>query len=234
MNRVILDTETANTLEEPLVYDFGYVIVDSKWRILAQRRVIVAETWHTDGLMESAYYAKKLPAYRAMVEAGTLEVKSFFEIWREFSKTCRDLKVKEVWAHNASFDRHALNNTIKTYSNGFCRFFVPYGMKWRCTQALAASTICQLHKYFSYCVKNDLLTSHGNVPTTAEAIYGFITDNSSFIEAHTALDDALIELEILKAGKRRKCKIDQQTPSRYAWKRPQKKFQSWRKKVIDN
>ena len=105
-------------------------------------------------------------------------------------------------------------------------------MKWRCTQALAASTICQLQKYFNYCVKNNLLTSRGNIPTTAEAIYGFITDNPSFNEAHTALDDALIELEILKAGKRRKCKIDQQVPSRYAWQRPQKKFQSWQKKVL--
>lgn len=234
MNRVILDTETANTLEEPLVYDFGYVIVDGKFHILAQRRVIIAETWNTDGLMESAYYADKLPAYCAMIEAGILEVKSFVEVWREFGKACREFKVKEVWAHNASFDRHALNNTLKTYSNGFCRYFIPYGIKWCCTQALAASTICQLQRYFSYCVNNNLLTSKGNIPTTAEAIYGFITDNSSFNEAHTALDDALIELEILKEGKRRKCKISQQNPDRSAWRRPQKKFQSWRKKVIDN
>lgn len=230
MNRIILDTETAGTLEQPLVYDFGWVIVDNQFRILAQRRVIVEETWENSALMTSSYYAKKLPVYDAMVDAGILELLPFVEIWREFKNTCKQYKVKEIWAHNANFDRHALNNTLRTYSNGFCKWFTPYKTEWRCTQALASATICQLQKYFRYCLKNNLVTSKGNLPTTAEAIYGFLIDDPSFNEAHTALDDALIELEILKAGKKRKCKIKDQEPNRYAWKRPQKKFQEFLQK----
>lgn len=227
MFRVVIDTEGTGTPETALTYDVGMVVVDNDYCVVREYRALVDEIFNDDELMSSAYYARKLPAYYAAIEAGEVQVKPFITIWREVSAIIKEFKVKEVWAHNASYDRAALNRTLETLSNGFRKYFMPYGVEWHCTQAAAAATVCKLQKYYRFIIRNNMLTRKGNVPTSAEAVYAFLNNNPDYCEEHTALQDARDESVILRECKRRRVHKRDTYPSRYAWQRPQKGFKAW-------
>ena len=60
-------------------------------------------------------------------------------------------------------------------------------------------TIGQYEKYKKFCVENGYYTAKGNCQLTAEICYRFVSNDTSFIEEHTALADSEIEVEILRA-----------------------------------
>ena len=76
---LVIDTETANTIEQPLPYDIGYAICDRYGNIVVERSFVVAEIFldHKE-MMKSAYYAEKLPKYWEDIKNGTREIKSIF------------------------------------------------------------------------------------------------------------------------------------------------------------
>lgn len=212
-NFVVLDTETSSI--EPCsrlvpskqrVYDLGYMIVDGKtFEILKSRSLIIRETFDNDGIMGGAYYAAKLPYYRANRDgSGTdaWQTASFLDAYREFAEDCKAYKVKTVWAYNCNFDLQALNATIRDYSNGFRSFFFPYGVKVRDIWDYA-SCITSSPKYLDHIERYGLLTPNGNPRTDVETVFRFLTNNPQFCERHTALEDCKIELEILKVAKRK-------------------------------
>ncbi len=59
-------------------------------------------------------------------------------------------------------------------------------------------TVCNRPTYHAIADANGWRSDAGNVRTNAEKVYAYITGNTDFIEAHTALDDARIETEILQ------------------------------------
>ena len=61
---MVLDVETAGGLENPLVYDIGYVITDKKGNIYASRSFIIKEIFDNKRLMTSAYYAERFPGMK--------------------------------------------------------------------------------------------------------------------------------------------------------------------------
>lgn len=229
MYRVILDTETANDLDHPLVYDFGYVIVDNNFKVVEVRNYLIKEVFSgMSDLMQSCYYNKKIPMYRKMLEQNEIIELNFLTIYDEFKALCKQYKIKEVWAFNASFDRKALNNTIETLSNGYQRYFNPYQVKWCCIQHAAAQTVCNSPRYFNYCIKNNLITPKGYVSTKVESIYPYLSKDYDFIEDHTALSDSIVECYILERVKKQHKKFDKR-PNKRAYLAPDKKFQEWKK-----
>lgn len=236
MFRIVLDTETLGDVNQRgtlQVYDFGYVVIDHSYNVVESARYLVKEVFCDQSAeMQTAYYADKLPAYYKEVWAGTLSVVSFLEIWQTFKNVCHTYNVKEVWAHNAGFDRDALNATLRKFSNGYAKFFLPYGIKWCCTQALAGQTICNSRNYFRFAMINGGVSSKGNLHTTAEDVYRYLSGDNAFKEEHTALADVLIELEILKQCKKQHRKADP-TPKRCAWRYPQAKFKEWQKTQVE-
>jgi hypothetical protein len=65
---------------------------------------------------------------------------------------------------------------------------------------MALQTICHKKGYAKFCHENGFQSSSKkSCSTTAQSVYGFITDNAEYIEEHTALSDALIEMEIFVA-----------------------------------
>lgn len=71
---------------------------------------------------------------------------------------------------------------------------------------LACKHLLDCDRYREMCIENEWLTASGKFyKTSAETTYRFITGNTDFDEAHTALDDADIETvifsEIVKAAK---------------------------------
>lgn len=63
---------------------------------------------------------------------------------------------------------------------------------------LSCEQLLDNDEYRAFCVKNNLITNSGKYySTTAESTYKYLKKDTSFIESHTAIDDADIECEIL-------------------------------------
>lgn len=208
-NFCVLDCETAPTVnhkdnkahpETSLVYDFGYTIRDNDNHVIRERSFVVTDTFYQVGIMKGAYYADKIPTYLEGIKTGEWIEASFCEVWRTFKADCKECNVKSAWAYNCRFDEIALNNTLRTYSNGFATWFMPFKLRLKDVWDYA-SNITSSKRYLKYCVANGAFTPSGNPSTSAESVYRFINNEHDFTEDHTALSDARIEAAILLAAK---------------------------------
>jgi DNA polymerase III epsilon subunit-like protein len=107
-------------------------------------------------------------------------------------------RVVAVVAHNALFDYSATNATQRYITKSKYRYFFPYGTVFYDTLKMAQDTICKQKSYINYCFENGYVTKHKNPRprATAEIIYRYITGQHDFSEAHTGLEDVLIEAKI--------------------------------------
>ena len=118
-----LDTETCNGLNledgkvdltQSLVYDIGWAVTDKRGKIYKTRSFVVAETFlDMKDIMKSAYYAEKIPKYWEDIKAGTRQIKTFMSIRKILFEDMKEYNINIVFAHNASFDVRALNNTVR-------------------------------------------------------------------------------------------------------------------------
>lgn len=193
MNILVLDTETVN-LEKPFCYNIGYVIFNTDAEeIVVKKDYVVEQVWHNPMLFTTAYYADKRELYVARMRCRRCVMDKFGYITQAMYRDIKEYGVEHAFAYNSSFDE-------KVFA---------YNCDWfKCINPLENVQIHdirgQVHKkiaftdsYQLYCDEHGLYTDSGNYSTTAEAVYRYITNNSKFIEEHTALADALIELEIL-------------------------------------
>ena len=203
-----LDTETCNgimtddklDLSQSLVYDIGWQVCDKKGRVYKTESFVIYETFvGMKDVMNSAYYAEKIPNYWNEIEKGQRKLASFWTIWKTFKNDMKTYNVKNVFAHNARFDLNALNNTIRYLSKSKNRFFFPYGTEIWDTLKMARQTIGKQKMYKKFCLKNNYMTKHKTpqVRLTAEILYRYISGNNEFIESHTGLEDVKIETKIL-------------------------------------
>ena len=128
MNRkeffMVLDTETANSVNEPIPYDIGYAIADRHGNIALERSFVVAETFlDMKDVMNTAYYADKIPNYWDDLKSGKRIMKSIFNIRKQMLADMKEYNVKKVGAYNMAFDRKALNNAIRYHSKSLIRWF---------------------------------------------------------------------------------------------------------------
>lgn len=202
-----LDTETCNgiidgdklDLSQSLVYDLGWAVTDKKGRIYQTKSFVIYETFcGMSDVMASAYYAEKIPSYWEEIKEGKRKLVSFWTAWNEFKKDLKNWNVKTVFAHNASFDLRALNNTIRYLTKSKYRYFFPYGVEIWDTLKMS-KVIAQQKTYKRFCENNGYMTNHKKPRPrqTAEILYKYISRNYYFIESHTGLEDVLIETKIL-------------------------------------
>ena len=196
---IILDTETAGTLEEPLFYEIGWIITDSKGRYYKEREFINKDVFYgMYELMKTCYYHEKLPEYINRIRAHEIEVKTTYEIWRIFMNDIKEYNVKFVCAHNMPFDYRATKNTKEVTTEGKYKFFMPYYVELWDTMRMAEGAILTKESYKRFCDENDYKTARGQYRKTAEILYRFISGDNDFIESHTALDDVKIERVIFE------------------------------------
>jgi hypothetical protein len=74
---------------------------------------------------------------------------------------------------------------------------LPHGMKMLDVWEYACRARLNLKKYKTLAVREGWVSDAGNIKTTAECAYRFVSGNLAFAESHTALEDAQIESEIL-------------------------------------
>lgn len=195
---LVIDTETCNTVEQPLPYDIGFAICDRMGNIAEERSYVVAETFlDMKDTMKSAYFAEKIPQYWEDIKNGIREIKSIYKIRKEVKDLMNKYNVKKVGAYNMGFDKRALNNVMRYTTKSFCRWFFPFGTEFFCIWHLATQTLLQQKTFFKMAEKNDWFSEKGNLLTNAEVTYNYIKKMSDFKEEHKGLEDVRIEIEIM-------------------------------------
>ena len=195
---LVIDTETCNTVEQPLPYDIGFAICDRMGNIAEERSYVVAETFlDMKDTMKSAYFAEKIPQYWEDIKNGTRKIKSIYKIRREVKDLMNKYNVKKVGAYNMGFDKRALNNVMRYTTKSFCRWFFPFGTEFFCIWHLATQTLLQQKTFFKMAEKNGWFSEKGNLLTNAEVTYNYIKKMSDFKEEHKGLEDVRIEIEIM-------------------------------------
>lgn len=192
-----IDTETANNLDCPFVFDIGGCVHDKKGNISETFSFIVREIFiGMPELMEQCFYQSKLPTYHEQIRQEKRIIKSYYEIRQHIHELCKKYNIRAIIAHNMRFDYRATNVTQRYLTYSKYRYFFPYGVELWDTLKMAQDTICKQKTYQRFCAANGFLQKNGKPRATAEILYKYITNDITFIESHTGLEDVLIEKEI--------------------------------------
>ena len=195
-----IDTETCNSLDEPIVYDIGGCIHDRRGNVEETFSFVIYETFvGMSDVMASAYYANKIENYREDLRAGLRTMVRFATAKAYIKALCEKYNVRAIIAHNMPFDYKATAITQRYLTKSKYRYFLPYGIELWDTMKMANDTICKEWGYRTWCEMNGYLTKRGQVRKTAEILYRYITGNNDFVESHTGLEDVMIEKEIFVA-----------------------------------
>lgn len=195
---IVIDTETTNSIDDPICYDIGFAVVDAKGKVYEQHSYVVADIFLDKELMSYAYFADKIPQYWEDIKAGKRKLRRFKTIKMIFKDVCKQYGIKKIFAHNARFDNRSLNLTQRYLTSSKFRYFFPYNTEIWDTLKMSRNTLKNIESYDRFCWENDYITKRGCKRYTAEIIYRFITGDNDFEEKHTGLEDVLIEKEILK------------------------------------
>lgn len=204
---LVLDTETANTIQDGdkldmsnvLVYDCGWAVVDTKGHIFETASYVNRDIFvYQRDLMQTAYYNWKIPRYIEEIRAGTRIMASTYEIRQAMMETIEKYGIKEVAAHNARFDYNALNVTQRYTTQSKYRYWFPFeSVEIWDTMKMAQDVICNMPTYRKFCEEHGYITKNNQLRKTAEILWRFISGNNDFEENHTGLEDVLIEAEIM-------------------------------------
>ena len=196
-NFIVIDTETAGSVNYPLPYDCGYKVMNRKGDVLAIRSYVVAEIYCDEpDMMKSAYYAEKLPQYAEDLRTGKRTLAKLATIRRQVLADMENFKTTVVYAYNMNFDRRALNNVQKFVTKKYSIFF-PENTEFRCIWNMACQVLLARPSYIKFALENGFVSAKGNILTNAECCYRYITKNVDFMEEHRGLEDVNIEAEIL-------------------------------------
>lgn len=204
---LVLDTETTNGLEQPLVYDIGGCIADKQGRIYETFSFVIRDIFvYERTLMQTAYYANKIPDYVKSIQCGERQMVDFYQARRYILDLMDKYNVHDVAAYNAHFDRNALNTTQRWLTKSKYRWFFPYKTNFICIWNMACQTICQRITYRRFCEQHELFSGNGhgtdktarNISTSAENVYRYLLLQPDYEEEHKGLDDVLIETEIMR------------------------------------
>ena len=195
---IVLDTETTNSLDDPIVYDVGFAVVDENGKIFEKHSYVVADVFLDCDLMSYAYFAEKIPQYWEDIKSGRRKLRRFSTIYFILRDVCEQYGVKKIFAHNARFDYLSLTTTQRYLTGSKYRFFLPWGVEVCDTLKMSREVLKNNADYRSFCEKNGFVFGNNRLRFTAEVIYRFLTGNVDFEESHTGLEDVLIEKEILR------------------------------------
>ena len=218
---MVLDVETTNNdmtskFNDGLVYDIGFGIYDLKGNAYCESYCI-KEIFEDKSLMNSAYYKEKLPKYYEELKQGKREIKTALQTRKIIKQAIEYFNIKEVYAYNANFDNTTLNNTIRYITSSFVRWYLPYGINVCCIWNIACQVL-GTQKTFQF---ENIRNENGNLKTSAERMFAYISQNEGFEEEHIGISDVRIEKEILIRCLKSHKKIDKNI-NRACWRIPQK------------
>lgn len=192
---LILDTETTGTLDNPIIYNIAWQLIDKKGNIYIEEDYLINEIFFNDSLMKTAYFYNKTPFYYEKLQRGQIIaapkkiiINQLRNIFKKYEK-----QIKFITAYNAKFDKKAIENTFDNVH--FKKY--QWGCLWQAFKSLAETA--RQKTYTKFCDEYNFKTKHEKPQnqTKAETAYRYIINNIDFIESHTALEDVKIESEIL-------------------------------------
>lgn len=202
---LVIDVETANSLEQPFVYDIGGCIADKQGQVYETFSFVIRDIFvYERALMQTAYYAEKIPEYVLDIKENKRIMIDFYHARMYILNLMRKYNITDVAAYNAHFDKNALDITQRWLTKSKYRYFFPYGTNFICIWNMACQTICQRITYKEFCERNNLTSNRKGMPnaknysTSAETVYKYLINNPSFEEEHKGYDDVIIETEIMK------------------------------------
>lgn len=181
-----------------LAYDFGWTVADREGNIYERRSfanggILLGEKEK----MKSAYYANKLPLYWEMINSKEMQLTSYNKIFKALQEDIKTYGVKDIYAYNMWFDFKTTNKTAEWLTNGkYKRFFV--GVEPCDIMKMVQDVVYNTPTYQKFCKENGYMTKHKTPrpQKKAETVYRYITNDTDFMESHTALADATIETVI--------------------------------------
>lgn len=219
---LVVDVETANSTDDALVYDLGYAVTDRFGNIYEAASLTISDIFYGEReLMQSAYYAKKIPLYLEAIKSKKTEVVTFKTAYIRIRQIMKKYAIKVVAAYNASFDTRALNTTLRFLSSSQKRYFFPYGTEVYCIWHMACQVLYTQKSFQKMAIANNWISEKGNLKTSAEVGFRYMSKDSSFEEEHTGLADVMIEIQIMARCFRQKKKMVK-TVNRFCWRIPTK------------
>lgn len=193
---MILDTETTNDIDCPIMYDCSFIVADFNGNVYDEKAYVVADVFLDKELMASAYYIDKMPQYWNDIKNGTRELKTLFNIKKAVAEVMKKYNITKVFAYNCRFDYLSTALTQRYITKSKFRWFFPYGTEFYDILKMARNHFKYNEMYSAFCVDNAYITKNGKPQMTAEVVYRFLKDET-FVEEHKGLEDCKIEYEIL-------------------------------------
>ena len=193
---LVLDTETQGNLGNQIAYDIGFAIIDREGRVYHSAHYLVKETFSNLPAMATAYYSEKFPEYIDRVYQQRIKPKKFTKIVRKINELVETYNISTIAAYNLPFDIAAMKNTAKLITGN--EEWLEEDLETLDIWSAACETLC-LKKYVKKMLKMGKVTEKGNIKTSAETVFQYLTGDWEFVEEHMGLDDVLIECQILAA-----------------------------------
>ena len=196
---LLVDVESANDIECPFTYDVSIRMTDTQGNNWGERAFVIRDIFvYEQELMKNAFYADRIPDYINDLRAHHKEMANFMWMRRQVLDMMKEFDCNTVAAYNCSFDRNALNNTLRYLTKSKYRWFFPYDTEFIDIWNMACQTICQTFAYKEFAENNNFISNNGkNYRATAETVYAFLIGNPSFEEAHKGMEDVAIEHNIM-------------------------------------
>lgn len=217
---LVLDVE-ATRLNH--VYDIGYAVIDKQGNIYTTQSFVVLDIITDMADMNTAYYRGKLPQYWNSVSRGSHTPAWLNTIRHQVLQTMKQYDINTVVAYNVTYDVKALNDTIAYLTNGYQAQFFPTNTIVWCVYTMACQVLFTQKTYIKQAIRKDWITDKGNMRTSAEFAYRYITGQDDFEEEHMGLTDVLIEIAIFdKCIRQHKTMV--KTSIGNPWRIPQLKY----------
>ena len=198
---LVTDTECVG-LTNKSVYDIAWRIVDKHNTVMCERSYLVREVITNGRLMYDAFYAKKVfDHYIPRIASGSLILKD----WNEIKAIMRDdiatHQANVFCAYNLGFDAQAIKHTNALFNTDkFLGAPIALLDLWN----LACHSILSHKHFITTAINQGWVSNKGNIQTSAEKAYAYVSGDYGFVESHTALEDVVIETEILHRSLRQK------------------------------
>lgn len=212
---LVIDTETVGL--EGHVYDMGWVITNKRGEVLAERNWLVQENFTNPKRMMGAFYAgKTFTHYAPMLQAGTITMRPWAEIVAVLLADIAAFAVQTVAAYNAGFDLRVIPQTHEDLTSEDWTAFD--GLQVLDIWQFACETKLSQKSYIRIARELGWISPVGNIKTGAEFAYRYVSGDYSFIENHTALSDAQIEVAIMAECFRQKKAIPYGVTNASPWR----------------
>lgn len=192
----LIDVETAGDTKDAFTYDVsGRFFNETTGEVVEEYAFVIRDIFvFEQEMMKECYYNSKIPEYISDLRQGNRAMEDFMRMRRYMLNKMAKYNCNTVVAYNCSFDRNALNTTLRYLTKSRFRWFFPYNTNFECIWNMACQTICQTKEYKKFAEDNSLISNYGkNYRATAEAVFAFISNNPTFAEEHKGLEDVRIE-----------------------------------------